>query len=147
MSKVKYLVNNKRDAAKAHRSLRIADTKQKKTNRINNVHNKVYSYSAGYWIEDTKRQYEYEYIAVPERIIPAKRYFDLYFPEKIIPAHKRKVIKNVIEIEVPTRLMKINFGNAKKYHRKKAARKVRQYTGDLNNSDYKKVYDVWWSLL
>ena len=146
MSKVKCTLNSRMSAKKAHRSLRIADTKQKKNNRINNCKNGVYGYGPGYWITKNM-QYEYEYVDVPEQVIPAKRVFESYYPERVIPAHKRKVVKNIITLDDTARPVKMDFSKSKKYHRKQAARKTRRYNGDLNHCDYKKLYDLWWQVL
>ena len=37
-------------------------------------------------------------------------------------------------------------GHTTKYFRKKANKKVRKYKGDLSHSDYRKVFDYWWTI-
>ena len=147
-NKLKQIVTNKREFEKAKRRLRFAKTKQKNYNRVKAYKNQEYSYGSGYHIKNSYRENIYEIIDVPEKIIPERYFLGTYYPEKVIPAHKRKSLKASIVKNIPDRLVRVDLGKSKKYYRKLSSRKVRHYKNELNSNGYfKKIFDYWWNLL
>lgn len=158
MSKVKYGYNNAHEKAKLRRNLRRKEGIHKKQMRINNVKNNVYGIN-GYYITNTALKTTYETIIVPETRVPIKEYYrepveingKIYYMlsvrvigEKSIPEHKkRKAIKHEW-ITIPEKLKRIN--KTKKWYKKISNKKIRAGADIYNGSNYKKVFDLAWSI-
>ena len=167
MSKVKNGYKNAHEKSKLRRNLRRKETAYKKRDRINKANNNVYSYPCGYYIKDEKRINEYILVDVPEttvnvydcsferqihyEIIDGELYeHEVAVPvhkiigKKTIPAHKKRKWIGCYYKDVPEIPRRINV--TKKYYKKTSNRKVRYSKDNYKRGDYKKVFDLWWSL-
>ena len=151
--------------AKARTSNRRQLTENIKKQRMKST--KQYSYGAGYGVIDTEPIRERVLRDVPEHTVPIRhleRIQEKYWDEKkqkyrtietfkwvtdgykTIPAHTRKVSRYLGEKAVKPHLKRWHIN--KKWYRNHAARKVRRTPIDtnINNSNYKKFYDIKWAI-
>ena len=157
MSKVKFDGVDPHTKAKMRNSLRRKETAKIKNNRINNRHNTK-------WFPKTEISINrIEEVVIPEHTRDAltsevvhKLYLDengLYYPAYTTIWRTKKVTvperRYKRHIHVETRevgpYLKMKGKNDFKYYRSISNKKVRHYKGDLQKSDYKKLYDIWWS--
>ena len=167
MSKVKNGYKNPHEKSKLRRNLRRKETIFKKNTRRKNAENNVYHYGRGYYIEHGHFENEYGIVEVPEKKIPIIEYFkeDYFYYDydlcdycwgyvwkeriigyKIIPSHKKRVkVRSAIWVETPNRLTRVYIDD-KKYFKNQSNRKIRRDNKVYQNGEYKKVYDVAWSI-
>lgn len=153
--------------AKMRRALRRKETIHKKNDRIAKAENNVYGYPAGYYIREEECINEYILVDVPETTVDVfdtsyemVMYTDYIDGEayeypiivpvrkkigtKTIPAHKRKQRIDHHYVDLPKIPRRINV--TKKFYKNYSNRKIRRSNDIYNHGDYKKVYDVAWSI-
>ncbi len=152
---------------KLRHSLRRKEEKNIKESRLNAANNDEYRYCRGYYVRDERYHGRYEIRTVPERTEErwhlshweTKRHLisdtngdvrEVYWPEPIhiiekviIPEHE-EIVKRCGEY-VPIKPYLCRMHITKRFYKRMAAKAARK-TAFSNGANYKKAYDIAWSL-
>ena len=167
MSKVKNIpaeISNPRGKEKIRGSLRRAETEQTKMKRM--TYSKKFGCRYRYYVRDSRIIRKREQFDVPERTEPhyhwevqekeysdkhgqihlRKSYERVFDGYRIVPAHT--VTRSRIIGEIPCKPYLKEYSDRKKWLKREAARRVRSAPQDClyNHGDYKRLYDLWWTL-
>ena len=167
MSKVKYIpaeICTPRGKEKIRGSLRRAETEHIKMKRM--TYYKKFGYGYRYYVRDSRIIRKREQFDVPERTEPhyhwevqekeysdkqgqihlRKSYERVFDGYRIVPAHT--VTRSRIIGEIPSKPYLKEHSDRKKWLKRVATRRVRSAPPDYlyNHGDYKRLYDLWWTL-